>query len=77
MTYAPACGRSHILPLQQLFPLCFDVMGHFPPAQQAILPSLSFDIMAHCLPSLPWQQEPSFPHAPSLPQHVIVESALS
>ena len=37
-TQAPACGRSHILPPQQLFPFSLDIMGHLPPAQQVILP---------------------------------------
>ena len=41
--YAADLGRWHILPQQQ------------PP----ILPLPSFDIMGHCLPSLPWQQPPA------------------
>lgn len=55
--YTPACGRSHILPLQQLLPF-FDVMEHLPSAQQDILPAFSLDIMGHCLPSFPWQHLP-------------------
>ena len=31
-------------------------MEHLPLAQQLVFPLLSFDIMRHCLPSLPWQQ---------------------
>jgi len=67
MDYADALGRWHIFPPQQLLPaLSCDIIGHFPPAQQVILPSWSLDIMEQVLPSLPWQHFPPLQQAPSL-----------
>ena len=40
-------------------------MEHLPLAQQLVFPLPCFDIMRHCLPSLPWQQ--SSPVLQSLP----------
>ena len=71
-------------PPQQPFPSLLDIIGHFPPAQQVILPAESFDIMEQVLPSLPWQQLSPLQHEPdllshfeSLPQQVVFPSVAS
>jgi hypothetical protein len=77
MTYTPDCGRSHILPPQHFLPAFSDIIEHLPRVQQVILPLLSFDIIGHCLPSLPWQQSPPFAQQEAaFPQHAVFASAL-
>ena len=67
--YAPACECWHIFPPQQLLPVFSDI-EHLPSAQQLILPLLSFGIIGHALPSLPWQQSLPLQELPSLPQQL-------
>jgi hypothetical protein len=65
--YAPAWERWHIFPPQQLLAVFSDI-EHLPSAQQLILPLLSFDIIGHDLPCLPWQQSLPLEQVPSLQQ---------
>jgi hypothetical protein len=71
-SYAPVCGRAHILPPQQPLPSFFDIVPHLPSAQQLILSPESFDIIGQALRSFPLQHLlPDSQHLASLPQHAI------
>jgi hypothetical protein len=66
------------VPLQQLLPSFFDIIGHFPPEQHVALPSELMELIAQVLPSLPLQQSPSVvPHLESFPQQLILPFACS
>jgi hypothetical protein len=73
-----------MVPPQQPLPSFLDIIGHFPPEQQAALPSELLDIIGQVLPSFPWQQPPPLQQSPSfalhlesLPQQLILPSAWS